>query len=299
MNASFSNLIVGALWSYTVMAPGNAIATTTGATASAFVNGSTVSQSFTAGPTGIQASANQTIPSPIEGVFVSAQASSYPGALRAAGVAKNNGSPGGFQAQASAFWSDSFVISAPGYDSSMTGTFSGGVQVTGGLLVQFSGRTYSDTQVYASVDIFPGTGFNGGRTTINGSARNLAGYDIPGINTGGNNFTLVFHDVPFTFDQRIDIGLSLAVTADVNAIDAGATGKSDANYSNTMIWSGLSAVRDQQGAQVPNYFAVSAGSGFNFANPTPVPEPESAALLYLGLLCVLWRSYYSVKQNAH
>ena len=289
MNKSSSALLIGALSALGAMVACNAGATTTGATASAFVSGATVSQSFTGGAEGTQATAAQVIPSPIGDVFVSAQASSIPGALRVAGVARTNGSPGGFQAQASASWADSFVISATGYDSSMTGTFSGAAQVTGELLVAFLGRAYSDAQIYATVDLFPGTGFNGGRTTVSGSARNLVGYDIAGGHSGSDSFSLVFLNVPFTFNQRIDVSLGLTVYADVNAIDAGATGRSDANYANTMTWSGLSSVRDQQDTLLSTYSALSAGSAFNFANATPVPEPSGALLLACGLLCIVLR----------
>ena len=151
MNQTFRALLIGALSACSAMIAGNATATTTGATASAFVSGIAVRQSFTAGAEGTQATAAQVIPSSIGDVFVTAQASSVPGALRAAGVARTNGSPGGFQGLASASWADSFVISASAYDSSMTGTFSGAVEVTGELLVAFLGRVYSDAQIYATV----------------------------------------------------------------------------------------------------------------------------------------------------
>ena len=266
---------------------GNTMATTTGASASSFVSGTTISQSVAAGAEGAQASANQLIPSPIGDVFVSAEASSVPGALRAASSARTNGTPGGFQGHASASWADSFVISAPGYDSSMTGTFSGAVQVTGGLLVEYLGRVYSDSKIYATVDLFPGTGFNGGRTTVGGSARNIVGYDIVGGHTGTDSFSLIFSNVPFTFNQRIDVTLSLTVSADVNAIDAGAQGKSIADYGNTMTWSGLSNVLDQNSSQLSIYSAVSAGSAFDFARATPVPEPSRMFLLACGLVLIV------------
>ena len=289
MNQTSRALLIGALSALSAMLAGNAVATTTSATAAAFVSGTTVRQSFTAGAEGTQATASQVIPSPFGDAFISAQASSLPGALRAAGVARTNGSPGGFEGDASASWADSFVISAPGYDTSMTGLFSGAVQVTGELLVAFLGRVYSDAQIYATVDLFPGTGFNGGRAIVSGSARNLVGYDIAGVHTGSDSFSLVFSNVPFTFDQRIQVSLSLTVYADVNAIVAGVTGRSDANYANTMTWSGLSSVRGQQDTLLSTYSALSAGSAFNFANATPVPEPSGALLLACGLLCIVLR----------
>ena len=289
MNLHVTHLAIAAITAMTGLGHGNASATTTGATASAFVSGTTVSRSMTAGSEGTQVAADQVIPSPIGDVFVSAEASSIPGALRAAGVARTSGSPGGFQAQASSMWADNFIISSNGYDSSMTGLFSGAVQVSGGLIVNFSGRTYSDTQAYATVDVFPGTGYDGGRTTVKGSARRLVGYDISGIDTGNYTFTLLLSNVPFTFNQRIDISFSLAVSADVNAIDIGATGRSDANYGHTMTWTGLSSVSDQGGTLLHNYSASSSGSGFNFANATPVPEPRSVALLCVGLLWIAQR----------
>ena len=288
MNHTSRALVIGALSALSAMLAGNAVATTTSVTAEAFVSGTTVRQSFTAGAEGTQATASQVIPSPFGDAFISAQASSLPGALRAAGVARTNGSPGGFEGDASASWADSFVISAPGYDTSMTGLFSGAVQVTGELLVAFLGRVYSDTLIFATVDLFPGTGFNGGRTIVNGSARNFVGYDIVGGHIGSDSFSLVFSDVPFTFNQPIDVYLGLSVIAAVNAIDAGVTGRADANYANTMTWSGLSNVRDQNGIQPLTYSALSTGSGFNFAaNPTAVPEPSSVLLVACGLLYIV------------
>jgi len=240
----------------------HAAATTTQADARAFVNGTSVTQSVTAGAEGAEASAEQVVPSPYGDVFVSAQAGSYPGRLRAppragpcpsrppagaqenlgrpcvflraAGEARTTGAPGGLQGSASASWADAFAITADGHAPLETGTFSGRIDVIGELLTELAGRVYSDTQIYATVDIFPGTGEDGGRTVPSGSARRLVGYDIPGIHTGDENFTLVFTGVPFTFGQRIDVILGLSVFADVNAIDAGSTGRAVADHGHTM-----------------------------------------------------------------
>lgn len=266
---------------------GPAGAVSTGATAEAFVSGTTVKQEKTGGAAGAQASAAQVIPSPLGDVFVSSQASSLPGTLGASAVARTNGAPGGFQGQASATWSDAFVILADGHDASATGTFDGSVRVSGELLASFAGRVYADSQVYATVDLFPGTGYNGGRTVVTGSARNLAGYDITGGRTGTEGFTLSFENVPFTFNRPISVSLSLTVSASVNAIDAGVTGRADANYGHTLVWSGLSNVRGPAGAPLAAYSALSADSGYNFA---PVPEPGSWVLMVCGGLVMALRS---------
>lgn len=113
-----------------------------------------------------------------------------------------------------------------------------------------------------------------------GSARRLVGYDIPGIHTGDENFTLVFTGVPFTFGQRIDVILGLSVFADVNAIDAGSTGHAVADHGHTMTWYGITEVLDSSGRAVDKYSAVSPESGFSFA---PVPEPGSWAMALVGL----------------
>lgn len=286
-----ATLLLAALW------PLAATATTTGASATASGAGVTVQQSFVGGAQGTQASAAQTFPTPYGDAYLSAEAASLPGALRAAGASRSGGAPGDFQARASASWADSFVIAAPGRSSSETGFFSGSVEVTGELLVAYAGRTYADALVFGSIDIFPGTGYNGGRTVVNGAARNTVGYDIPGGHTGSDRFVLVFSNVPFTFNQRIDVSLGLSVTADVHAVDPGATGRSDANYAHTMTWAGLSQVRDQAGTPLTVYSALSADSGFNFAQPTPLPEASSMVLTALG--CVWLAGLARMRRRGH
>ncbi|MBT9485958.1 MAG: PEP-CTERM sorting domain-containing protein [Rubrivivax sp.] len=273
-------------WFMCLASIGQAGATTTSAEASAFYSGTSVREAITAGAEGAQASANQVVPSELGDAFIDAQASSAAGVLHAAGVARTAGAPGGFQAQALAFWSDSFAFTAPGYDASMTGTFSGSVHVSGDLAVEFSGRTYTDTQMYADVGIFPDTGYNGGRVDLHGSARHAVGYDIEEIRTGSESQTLYFVDVPFTFGRPISVTFRLHVAADVNAIDPGASGRADANYGHTMSWQGLTAVRDQAGNLMTDYSARSSGSGFDFSSP--VPEPATAGLALAGISLLGW-----------
>ena len=264
---------------------GHAIGTTTRADASAFVSGGTQSQTNTGGPGGAQASASQVIPSPAGNVFVSAQASSFPGTLRAVGVARTDGTAGGFQGQGFALWADGFTISAFGYHGPVTGTFSGSVQVNGGLLALFGGRSIADTQIFADLGLDPHTGFNSGIVRVHGEARDLNGYQIGETRTGSENFTLSYANVPFTFDQNIDISLQLLVSATVN----GDIGRSEADYSHTMTWTGISEVRDALGNRLTDFSALSPASGFNFAAPTAptaVPEPGTCYLLLTGLFAL-------------
>ncbi len=255
-------------------------AATSGATASAFAQGSSVTDSKTGSAIGVQVGAERTIPSAAGDAFVSVQASSGSASLGMAGNARSNGAPGGFQASASATWADSFTILAPGMAAGATGTFNGAVAVSGDLSFSFIGRVYADTGVGATVDIFPGTGFNGGRTVVTGGARRFGGYDIVDGGFGTEGFSLVFQNVPFTFGQRIDLGLSMTMVADINIIDAGATGRADAAYGHTLTWGGLSEVRDAAGQRVFGYAAPSQTFDFNYA---PVAEPHAALLLMAGL----------------
>lgn len=258
-----------------------AAATTTTANASAFVGGVTVSDSDSAGPGGAHALASQTIPTTAGGLFVTGEASSAPGTVRATGDARTDGG-GALQAQARASWLDTFAILSAGKDGA-TGTFSASVQVGGGLFVEIAGRSYADTQIYADVSIETDTGPNAGRAGASASARHLIGYDIGETTTGSPDFTLQFVDVPFTFGRDIDVGLQLFVVADVNTIDGGATGRALADYGHTMTWHGLTHVRDSAGTLLADYTAVSPGSGYNFA---PVPEHGTAVLLLAGLLVI-------------
>lgn len=96
-----------ATWLLTLIVAGNAMATTTGATVSAFVSGHTLSQSDTQDKQGAQASIERLVPG---GATIRAQASSTPGTLQAEGFAASDGLAGGVQGNATASWSDSFVI---------------------------------------------------------------------------------------------------------------------------------------------------------------------------------------------
>ena len=91
----------------------------------------------------------------------------------------------------------------------------------------------------------------------------------------------------FTFGQRIDFSTSLFVDATILNGGDGGNSRAEANYGHTLTWAGLTEVRVSSGLLLTNYSALSASSGFNFANATLVLEPMSVPELgQLPLLCI-------------
>ena len=161
-----------------------------------------------------------------------------------------------------------------------TGVFSGAVQVSGDLSSSVIGRAHGDTSVGATVEIFPGTGFNGGRTVVSGGARRFGGCDIADGGSATEGFSSAFDSVPFTSGQRIDRSLWMTMNAALSIIDAGATGRADVDDGHTLTWGGLSEVRDADGHLALGYSAPRQRFDFNYA---PVPEPTVQLLLMAGL----------------
>lgn len=246
----------------------------------------TDTKALTGGPTGVSVGVGTTIPSTVGDVFMSAQASSSLGALGAAGSARSAGLAGSFQGYATAAWSDSFTFNADPSNVNTVGSFSGVIMVSGGLNFAFAGRAYADTQISATIDLFPGTGFNGGRTVVTGSARHYGGYDNGDVVINQPDFVLTYNNVPFTFGQPISLSVSLYVLAGISVIDTGSSARAEADYGHTLRWGGLTEVRNAEGNAISNYTALSDTSTFNYALPSPVPELGTIWLLGAGLLAL-------------
>ncbi len=234
-------------------------------------------------------------------VFVNAGASSVAGSLRASASSRGitTGSPAtDIGATASATWSDSFIIRAPGYGSSDTGTWTGSVQVDGGMLTSFGGRAHVTTYVSAGVDIFPGTGFNGGRTVVSDFAQVDLGYETSRrLGNPSDALTLTF-TVPFTYDRPISITMALSAGASARLLGgvvpliADGAGVATSDYANTMHWLGMSEVRDSSNQLVTDFSAVSTTSDFDF-EVSAVPEPDQALLLLAGLAGIVGMRRYA------
>jgi len=277
------------------VAAAGASATSTNAEAVARVQSyADIVQATNGAAEGTAAAAARTVPGGSTGsgeAFVSALGSAHVGTL-GAGSQVRGLTAGDLQGIANTSWSDSFAIVAAGHGGSETGTFSGSVQVTGALTAEFLGRAYVGSSVGASIDLFPATGFNGGRTYVGGGGSISYGYDIPGGSSGSPGFTLNFVDVPFTFGRTITFTMALQLQAWTRLL-YGMPGLIDDGWAQatsqaSMSWRGIS-VTDGAGQSLADFSALGSGSAFNFAHAAPVPEPAPAALLIAGLLCVARR----------
>ena len=88
---------------------------------------------------------------------------------------------------------------------------------------------------------------------------------------------------PFSIDLTLSLhsdGTSLSGFADKTNVFM----ETQADYTHTLSWGGITQVTDHQTGQVINNWTISSESGFDYSQPFPVPEPTTATLLLLGML---------------
>jgi hypothetical protein len=190
------------------------------------------------------------------------------------------------QGRSRADWADTFVINAPGHDGSQTGTFSGSVLIGGTLLAEYGSPGYAlaISSVTANISLNPNTGFNGGIVKLQGGGRRFNGTGFDNVLEGLEQFSLIFTNVPFTFNRGIDVYVRFDSVS--SADSRGATTFAEAKY--TLSWDGLSEVRDQNGTLLTDFTAISPESKFNYALAA-VPEPSTAWLLLGGGVLLVCR----------
>ena len=270
----FIHSIVYVFAVFAILSPNRASATLTyGDVYVDLGTGDTVlSFSATGGPVGVQVSVDQ-------GLIAHSEATSFAGGVGVVSLARGSGTA---QSNSKAIWNDSFAITAAGYTFGNRGTFSAGVEVQGGLRAEFSGRTYADAYIVANFGL--DTGVDNGHLSANSGGRRSSGYDSGTTASGQERFLLYFDNVPFLFGQDINTSLTLRTVASNIGANQGGFAYASAEYGHTMTWVGIANLRDASGQLLTNYSAVSADSGFNFANATPVPELPNGILLALGLM---------------
>lgn len=256
----------------------------------------------------------------VSNAMSNASGSSSPGGMRLltqAGVTmlSTNGGAAGGQATASADTSvnDSFVLLASGCTVAANcadgafGSMQFSIRFDGGFV---GGGSYSTST--------PEGGNGGYRLLGEWNSAGAVGTDIdrsewlrgehsyndqrgiPQVSSTGGGAGLQTFVMNFTFGSTVSLQMSAHAVSQVGAFfdfyaSQGGTGGSSADVgyatdlSHTIAWNGISEVRDASGALVTAFRAVSADSGYDYANgfAAPVPEPQTWALLAAGLFVVL------------
>jgi len=132
-------------------------------------------------------------------------------------------------------------------------------------------------------------------------ASGFSGYeyqDTNGVTTtvGLGNGGIVTFTAPIVFGQSFSLGAYFDVRAGghlyayvVRPLTEGlTTATSSAQYMNTALWDGISSVK-YAGQEVTGFSAISSSSGVNYAISAAVPEPETWAMLLVGVGLVGWR----------
>lgn len=171
-------------------------------------------------------------------------------------------------------WVDSLLFNSPGL-SGQSGVMSFGMHVDGTLealagfnsLAAFGLRPYKDDQFINTVP----------------SALNVQGQGQIGFPYNETVDTIVTFNIPFTFGTEFELGIfanAIARTASQAGVDFINTATVD--FSNTITWNGISAVT--LNGQAVDYDLTSAsGVDWRTARVTPIPEPETYAMLLAGL----------------
>lgn len=214
------------------------------------------------------------------------------------------GSGGNGSSEAVAQSLDSFSLHAAGIASGARGTLTFSIIMNGGLGGSgvVHGQPTSEEKSQWTANFALSSTLNGGSfgsaTWHGGEYRNDADWRTTGYITdlsvdgqpslGAHQFT-----IPFAFDQAINLSMVVDVLAAASAgsscssVPDGVlcttnTVTSMADFSHTVLWGGISSVKDANGQVVSQFSALSATSGFDYA-ASAVPEPGTGALFALGL----------------
>jgi hypothetical protein len=187
-------------------------------------------------------------------------------------------------AQGFSQWNDEFVITPSNPALLFTpGTFtfrvdvggSGGVQLAAApVATSWTGHAfYSATVDFDIIGCATCSFTKGGDWTA-------SEVDPSGTFTGDGTSVAISGTVDITFGLPIPMSATLFTYAQALAGDAGRT-EAYASFLSTLLWQGISEVRDQDGALVAAY-AVTSDSNTDWSQAA-VPEPSAALLSGLGL----------------
>ena len=201
-------------------------------------------------------------------------------------------------AVAQATFQDRFVLDVPGYAAGTLFTVMAGIRIDasnalGAFLSNNSTPFYEATAGWNSTVLISTGG--GPYLVAQRDSQNcvrslaLAVVTCVGSGAGWRSFSFQMPNRSWAADVNIGGEARATARADLNfGGNAYVSGLSD--LGNTIAWGGISGVVDPSGANVANFSAMSATSGFNYreAYVSPVPEVSPAPLMLAGLAALAW-----------
>ncbi|WP_457417999.1 hypothetical protein [Roseateles sp. P5_E7] len=198
-------------------------------------------------------------------------------------------------AMASGGFGDSFTIVAPGAVGMLQGSagfsvhalLSGAAQVAGSLDPSIPGNGEVTVSWTARMVVSGASGILGD-VRLSGGCNSFTSVNDGLFRCGGD--PLGQHSMSFSFASGET--LSVSIEGEVRTSVFGAQGRGGmaqavglADFGHTMAWGGFQDVRDSLGNPVAGFTALSASTGFNYANsfPSAIPEPSAWLLMLCGL----------------
>jgi hypothetical protein len=187
----------------------------------------------------------------------------------------DDGIPGTSNASTQSLFRDDLTITAPGMSGSGTVTFL--IDVSGGVTASSSAESASvnseaDWSAFVRSSTAPS---EAGRIGEGGIFVGFDGVFPTGDLMGG---MYAWGPIPFNFGVPFEITVALNALVDVNFCCSAA-----ANFGSTLQWLGVVELVDGGGTPVAD-FEIASGSGADYGEAIPVPEPASAALALVSLV---------------
>lgn len=206
-----------------------------------------------------------------DGPRASGRARAEYGLLRAIGQAAENGPvpPISVNGSGAAAWIDPVTIDAPGL-TGQQGTATVHYRIDGTLAINTTARAAANYSFIVEL----GTQF---------FHVSRAQYELGGPPSVDFLNQPISATVPLIFGTSRDWHFTIQAVGTVLGVSP--TASAITNLGSTATWLGISEVRDAGGNLVSTYSLVS-GSGTDWAQPVPVPEPSVFALFGLGTLAL-------------
>ena len=97
-----------------------------------------------------------------------------------------------------------------------------------------------------------------------------------------------FSGIPFTLYMQLDAEASASVLSFDATTGNGGNAGATSDFSQTLLWGGISGVTDSQGNPITDW-TVTSDSGFDYSQPATEPEPSTLLLLGISMAGLLQR----------